>query len=233
MVKIVGDAAYLRLTQRASHDKWAHSLVDLEDYERVIRSKWHAVRGGKSFYATATTMACLPKHHARLHAFIMRVEPGQIVDHINGDTLDNRKQNLRIVDAAANAKNARRPTFPGKTSRFKGICWSRHDGKWLARITSDRVTTDLGMFDDEVMAARAYDQAALELHREFARTNETMRLYEQADPFVPDCSKALDFDGHVRMPLSRAKNPRLSPRNYKQRLDDKLRAEIAAFVAKN
>lgn len=233
MVKILGDAAYVRLSRRASHEKWLHTLVDLDDFERVSASKWGAARSGKSLYATATSLARLPKHHARLHHFILRTTPGQIVDHINGDTLDNRKQNLRICTAAENAKNARRQTFVGKTSRFKGVCWSKYDGKWLARITSDGATKDLGLFDIEIDAALAYDAAAERLHGDFARINAVMKLFDGRDPFVPDCSGAVEYDSkNVGLNHLRSKRA-LSPRNYQQRLDDRLRSEIAEYGSKS
>jgi hypothetical protein len=224
MVKIIGDAAYMRLTRRALHDPWRHALVDLDDYDRLLKSKWRAVRIGKSFYAEATSIRFLAAHHRKLHHYVLRSEPGKLIDHISGDTLDNRKQNLRFCTPADNSKNKRRPTFPGKTSRFKGVCWSKYDGAWLSRIASNGVVHELGLFDVEEDAARAYDLAAPRVHGEFARTNEVMRLYEQEDPFVPDCSKAEDFDRREHLPGSREQ--RLSPRNYTRRLDDRIKTEI-------
>lgn len=187
------DAVYVRLSQR----KWGPrfcTLIDREDFERVTKSKWYYNQG----YAVATCGKYLPRHHERLHAFILKAQPGQIIDHISGDRLDNRKQNLRIVTRAENAKNAKRPTFPGKTSRFKGVCWSKYDGKWLAAITSDGVRHDLGLFDEEVAAALEYDKAAKQIHGEFARTNADMRLYVRAIPYVPNCARGAKRSCHVR-----------------------------------
>jgi hypothetical protein len=203
-LKQIGDAVFVRLSQKKAQRRYC-SLVDADDFERVVKSKWYPARQGHNYYATATSLKYLPRHHARLHAFVLKVEPGQIVDHISGDTLDNRKQNLRIVTAAENARNARRQTFPGKLSRFKGVTWSHHLGRWVASITFEGRTQYLGVFNDEADAARAYDVAALENFGEHARTNEMMRLYDQPDPFVPDCGRGAKRCRHMKA------KPKLEP----------------------
>lgn len=226
-IAFLGDAVFIRLSQQKNRRRF-YTLIDRDDFERVTRSKWYFNQG----YAFATTCKYLPKHHKRLHAFVLKAEPGQIIDHISGDRLDNRKQNLRIVTQAENAKNARRPTFPGKTSRFKGVCWSRHDGKWFAQIGSDNVRHDLGLHDDEVAAAQAYDVAALRLHGEFARTNEMMKLYEQPDPFVPDCSYGARASNRQKRkqwlePHHEFNNQQ---RNREMLKDQRLRQEVAEML---
>lgn len=227
-LKIIGDAAFVPLTRRKPHLPRRYALVDLEDYERITRSKWYAAQGGKNQYAHATSIKFLAKHHELMHAYILRAKPGERVDHISGDTLDNRKQNLRIIQPTGNAQNARRQTFPGKTSRFKGVCWDKREERWLASIRANGERFDLGHFDDEESAALAYDAAAAEKHGEFARTNADMRLYEQEDPFVPDCSWADVFDRHANhFDYSPHKHYRLTTHiNYSYRLSSLLRKEI-------
>lgn len=231
----LGDAVFIRLTKRKNH-RQQFTLIDRDDFERVVRSNW-SWRDG---YAVATTNKFLARHHMRLHAFVIKAQPGEIIDHISGDRLDNRKQNLRIVTAGENAKNARRPTFPGKTSRFKGVSWSRHDGMWLAQIKSDGVQSRLGLYGDEADAARAYDEAALRLHKEFARTNETMKLFEMEDPFVPDCSGGIDgvvgglrhrrrAEPHPMMPRHKHADQHRRKLGYDVRLTNKLNVLIARY----
>lgn len=175
------------------------TIIDEDDYDRVMRMNWAPQPSGLSVYAVTKSLRYIPKHHQRLHAYIIKAEHGQIVDHINGDTLDNRKANLRIVTAAENVRNSRRPTFVGKTSKFKGVTWHSGRERWLAKIAFEGVTSPLGVFSHEEDAARAYDRAAIELFGQYARTNEAMKLYEidgvSAKDLVPDVSRALADHG--------------------------------------
>lgn len=196
MPRMLGDAALIRLSFK-KHVGTEYTLVDADDYERVSTTKWSARQNGKSRYAVATSFNHVPQRLGSLHRYIMWAKPGQIVDHINGDTLDNRKQNLRIVTPQQSAANTRRQTFPGKTSRFKGVSWDRTTGRWLAGITFKGERHDIGRFDVEEDAARAYDKAALICFEQHARTNEVMRLFEMEDPFVPDAANTATPDGAV------------------------------------
>lgn len=89
-------------------------------------------------------------------------------DHINGDRLDNRCINLRVVNDFQNAKNA--AVRRNSKSGFKGVHRSR--GRWVAKITSDKLHFHIGSFDTPEEAAIAYNKKAYELHGEFARLNE-------------------------------------------------------------
>jgi len=106
-----------------------------------------------------------------LASIVLGVSNG-LVDHINGDPLDNRRQNLRPATPSQNQAN--RTKYQGRrgvTSRYKGVCWHRKDKKWMARIYRDGKQIYLGGFDCEIEAAKAYDSAALEIFGEFALPN--------------------------------------------------------------
>lgn len=92
---------------------------------------------------------------------------GQI-DHINGVRSDNRFSNLREATNAENSRNGR--SRPG-TSKYKGVSWFKRDSKWVAHIMKDAKSYNLGYFDDEEDAARAYDAAAVRMFGDFARLN--------------------------------------------------------------
>lgn len=100
-----------------------------------------------------------------LHRAIMQPPAGMVVDHINGDGLDNRRENLRIATRKQNAQNRRKhkPT----SSRFIGVYWHRYGKRWVAEIRGEH----LGMFTSEEAAARAYDAAARSKYGEFASLN--------------------------------------------------------------
>ena len=165
------------------------TLVDAEDYHRVVQFKWGASSSADIPYAVVTKASGVPRHHAQLANFIMRAEPGQMFDHASGDTLDNRKRNLRLATRYENAQNSLVPRLGEKTSKFKGV--SSAGRKWASAIQAEGSVYRLGVFDSEVEAARAYDAAAVRLHGEFAKTNLQMRLYESDEAFVPIVSQPI------------------------------------------
>jgi len=171
------------------------TVIDEDDYDRVMRMNWAPQFGGLSVYAVTSSLKYIPKQHQLLHRYIIRTQHHEIVDHINGDTLDNRKSNLRIVSTAENRQNSRRPTFEGKTSKFKGVSWHPGRERWTSQITCEGITSPLGVFSHEEDAARAYDRAAIDLFGEYARTNATMKLFEidgeRPEDLVPSVSEAI------------------------------------------
>lgn len=99
----------------------------------------------------------------------MNPPDGMVIDHINGDKLDNRRQNLRICTSADNAKNQKvQENKIGKTSRYKGVYWHKRANKWMARIGG----MYLGIYHSEIDAALVYNEASKKYHGEFGRINE-------------------------------------------------------------
>lgn len=156
------------------------AFVDDEDFERVARYKWGIAHGGNWLIYAVTGSPFLIEYHRHMHALVLRAGPGSIIDHRNGNPLDNRRENIRLCSSSQNAANAIVAEREGKTSRFKGVYRSK--GKWVGQIRCDSAQFRLGSFDIEDDAARAYDAAALEKFKEFALTNEMMGLFEGRSP---------------------------------------------------
>jgi hypothetical protein len=105
-----------------------------------------------------------------LHQEIIDVPKGMLIDHINHNPMDNRSANLRAATHSQNICH-RRKRSGAKYSKYKGITWRKDTRKWVARITFEKIGIHLGFFENEIDAARAYDDAAKIYHGEFASLN--------------------------------------------------------------
>ncbi len=141
------------------------AIVDADDYGRLCQYKWYCRSTKNQFYAFRTEA----KDILSMHREIMNAPKGLLVDHIDGNGLNNRKSNLRLCTYSQNARN-KRPS-PNCYSRYKGVTWHRYHNKWYASIHKSGRSTFLGCFDDEIEAALAYDKMAGELFGEFAYLN--------------------------------------------------------------
>lgn len=156
------------------------ALIDDCDWERLRNFRWRAKwdHRAHSFYVlrdirgvpgVRLTTRCM-------HQDILCVERGTIVDHVNHNTLDNRRANLRICTASQNMAN--RAKQSGTSSRFKGVTLHRKTGRWQAAIFRNGRGFYLGLHSTEEAAAMAYDVAALDKFGEFALTNKQLGLLE-------------------------------------------------------
>lgn len=141
------------------------AIVDDDDYVTLSQYKWYALWDDdtQSFYAGREFRINGKRRTVRMQAFLM----GGMADHKNHDTLDNQRDNLRIADRFRNAHNRR--ISRNNTSGYKGV--SPQNGRWRAVIYLHSKRKSLGMFDDPIDAAKAYDAAARELFGEFAYLN--------------------------------------------------------------
>lgn len=141
----------------------AYALVDAEDAGLATHS-WCTDKTG---YAGRSVRIAGKSYRVGLHRAVLGLVPGDglEVDHLNGDRLDNRRDNLRTTTRAQNAQNLR--SKPGSTSRYRGVCWETRCGKWRATAKAGGRIHFLGRFDDEDEAGRAASDFRAE-HMPFA-----------------------------------------------------------------
>jgi len=166
------------LTSRITLTRGMYAIIDAEDFEKVSAHKWYAYKGYSKFYAGKSQWQPGKKRQRLLcmHNFIFGDVPaGFLIDHINGDGLDNRKCNLRLATRSQNRGNARktvqifgRPT----SSKYKGVCWDKNNNKFTVQMKINNKSHHIGLFSDEIKAAEAYNKAAIAHFGEFALLND-------------------------------------------------------------
>ena len=104
-----------------------------------------------------------------MHRLILGAKEGQCVDHINGDPLDNRKENIRICTLSQNSQNRRQRK--DNTSGLKGVSWAKREKKWVSYIRSGGKHLWLGYFNDKNDAAKAYDKAVIKYRKPLYKLN--------------------------------------------------------------
>ena len=138
----------------------ARALIDLDDVDKVKDYKW----GLKSNYVYNGT------NKLYLHKLIMDCPEDMVVDHINHDTLDNRKENLRVCTQQQNCMN--RSKTSKNTSGTVGVCWHKGIGKWVARIKINGKYKSLGSYNDLENAIQARKNAEIEYFGEYRNDSE-------------------------------------------------------------
>ncbi|MBD0381217.1 HNH endonuclease [Paenibacillus sedimenti] len=145
------------------------TLVDDEDYEQLSQHRWN-----KSQYGYAYRLGDRSKGErwkVLMHREIMKAPAGSMIDHINGNRLDNRKSNLRFATRAQNATNC---SGRGGESGYKGVFINKSSQlpSYRALIRSNKKSIHIGCFNSKEAAAQAYNHAAVKYHGEFARLNK-------------------------------------------------------------
>lgn len=174
---------YIPLTQNQV------AMVDAEDFEELNKYRWYAAKQGNNYYAYRSGGR---GRQIPMHRQIMHPPDDMVVDHIDGNGLNNCKSNLRICTKAQNTYNSRPK---GDTCGFKGVSRVKRTGKYRAVIGYKGDLTEIGEFVDPVDAARARDLVAMALQGEHAWLNlpAEIRVRQQAEPAAEAVS-----DGQVK-----------------------------------
>lgn len=137
-------------------------LIDEDDMNTFLMYSWHLKpmnQGSKIYYCHSSFNG----KNWLFHRLIMQAKTGQMVDHINGNPLDNRKSNLRFVTPSQSQMNK------GSCKRYKGVYRARD--KWVAEIQKNGRRYRLGRYNSEECAAAAYNGAAIVLFENYGRLN--------------------------------------------------------------
>jgi hypothetical protein len=153
------------------------ALVSDEDYESLSKTKWSAYRiagtgrnGKVHLYGYKAGYKSKGKKFW-MHNIIMNPTEGMEVDHIDGDPLNNQRDNLRIVTHRENCMN-RGKRSNGTTSKYIGVSWNKEKERFRALITVDGKSHYVGSYHTPEEAALAYNAKAIELFGNFARINK-------------------------------------------------------------
>ena len=154
--------------------KGRFAIVDVEDFQWLSQKEWQVHDKSKISYALGkkwlshTKGITLAMHREIFKRHNINIE-GMDIDHINGNGLDNRKNNLRRCTNQENQFNTRSHKIG--SSGYKGVSWNKVDKKWQVYLRTKSKVHFCGQFKDKKSAAIAYDLMAKKLHGNFANLN--------------------------------------------------------------
>jgi hypothetical protein len=143
--------------------------VDAQDAHLLDEYTWRLSNAG---YLIANVGTGKTRRTVGLHSLIKQTPAGLLTDHRDNNPLNNTRDNLRICTPTQNSANRRKSA--NCSSQYKGVYFNKpadSRARWMAYIVENGRMRNLGFFDDEAEAARAYDREALRLHGDFARLN--------------------------------------------------------------
>jgi hypothetical protein len=152
VIPVIGPGiGYIELT------RGLYSIVDSSSLEVLSGISWYAQRGGhRKFYASRHVLT-----KNRMHHVLLNVPDGMVVDHINGDSLDNRLCNLRLCTQADNMRNLRRKMLP--ISGIRGVYWSKRQQKYQSSIKIAGKPVHLGTNSDPYVLSAIYEAKRIEV----------------------------------------------------------------------
>lgn len=152
-------------------NKERETILDDDDFEKASKFHWFAseTKGGKIYvYGDVES-----RKKILLHRWLLKAKKGQTIDHIDGNTLNNSRSNLRFCSQGENLRNARK--HKNCSSKFKGVYFDKDRSRWVSQIKIEKPKY-IGSYDNEIEAALAYNVAASFAFKEFAKLNSMVKL---------------------------------------------------------
>ena len=157
----------IRIALRGKYGVGRFVLINEEDCHLIEGRSWRCYPSGHAFYAVTDANINGKWTTIRMHNLILPPPPGLVVDHQNGDGLNNTRENLRHADKHQNKANGRKRI--NNPAKYKGIV--RKGYFWFAKVRYKGKTYDAGHYRTQYEAAHAYNEMAQRVHGEFARLN--------------------------------------------------------------
>uniref|UniRef100_A0A6M3IXR6 Putative HNH endonuclease n=1 Tax=viral metagenome TaxID=1070528 RepID=A0A6M3IXR6_9ZZZZ len=149
------------------------AIVDAEDYERLARYNWYAIyhKSSDMYYAARNDRSTGNKICVLMHREILGLGEYDeyLGDHIDRNSLNNRRLNLRVASKSLNSYNCKK--YSNNTSQYRGVVRDKQRDLWLSKIMVLGCTKNLGRFGDPIEAAMAFDRAAIFYRGETATLN--------------------------------------------------------------
>jgi hypothetical protein len=142
--------------------------IDGEDFDKIKDYKWCLSKCKNTLYVATGSYG---KNLVRLHRLLMDFPEGFYIDHIDGNTLNNCRSNLRLCTHSQNCMNSSK-TNRKTSSKYKGVSFNNNKKKYISQLTYNRKRVIIGQFNNEKDAAIAYNNAAVKHFGEFAKLNK-------------------------------------------------------------
>jgi hypothetical protein len=155
---------------KLNHDQCA--IIDNEDYDKIRGISWYSWRSKNGRYYVRGYANVTKPTWVLLHRVLLD-NPRGLIDHIDGNPLNNKRSNLRICTCAQNLHNRGKTRL--NTSGYKGVSWDVLNKKWQVNIGVGGIRYKIGRFVTKEDAALAYNEAAIAMHGEFAMLNNIQR----------------------------------------------------------
>ena len=149
----------------------------ISDEDAVLaKQNWHAHSARHTYYAERKKHDYKGIRILKMHRVVMervigrKLADDEFIDHIDGDGLNNTRENLRIVDVSENLANSK--VWKNNSSGYRGVSYHKRNKRWQAKIHFKGKLTHLGWYDTPEEASRAYERGAREIFGEFKRDEE-------------------------------------------------------------